>query len=164
MRKKCEICAKEFYPKPYHVKMGWGKFCSSKCHYLSMRKGVFVFCGQCKKKIYRNDTQLRKSKSNKFFCGKSCQTKWRNRFFSGNKHSNWIDGKASYRKILLNTKVVQICERCLKTDTRILIVHHIDKNRKNNDASNLMWLCINCHFLVHHDNVERSKFIKINKL
>lgn len=29
------------------------------------------------------------------------------------------------------------------------VIHHIDHNRHNNDLSNLIVLCRNCHFLVH---------------
>ncbi|MBI4281264.1 HNH endonuclease [Candidatus Uhrbacteria bacterium] len=37
-------------------------------------------------------------------------------------------------------------------NNRVLLVHHIDENRKNNVLSNLVWLCRNCHFLVHKYN------------
>jgi predicted HNH restriction endonuclease len=26
----------------------------------------------------------------------------------------------------------------------------VDKNRKNNKIKNLIWLCRNCHFLIHN--------------
>ena len=98
MIKKCKICSQEFQTRPSHVKMGWGKFCSNKCHYLSMKTGKFVECDECKIKIYKNNTKLGRSKSGKYFCGKSCQTKWRNKFFSGNKHLNWIKDPTTYEK------------------------------------------------------------------
>jgi len=160
MIKKCKICSQEFQTRPSHVKMGWGKFCSNKCHYLSMKTGKFVECDECKIKIYKNNTKLGRSKSGKYFCGKSCQTKWRNKFFSGNKHLNWINGENTYRNLLLRADIKQICSRCKKDDTRILAVHHIDRNRKNNTIENLVWLCHNCHYLVHHDTVEGQKFLK----
>lgn len=31
-----------------------------------------------------------------------------------------------------------------------LCVHHIDKDRKNNNGSNLMTLCMSCHGKIHH--------------
>jgi len=43
---------------------------------------------------------------------------------------------------------------------KVIIVHHIDKNRKNNKLSNLAWLCRNCHFLVHHHEEENLKFLE----
>lgn len=37
-----------------------------------------------------------------------------------------------------------ICEYCSKANCR-LELHHIDKNRKNNNLSNLVLLCVSCH-------------------
>jgi hypothetical protein len=31
----CLVCGKEKYAKLYHVKRGWGKYCSRKCYYIS---------------------------------------------------------------------------------------------------------------------------------
>ncbi|MBI4600028.1 HNH endonuclease [Candidatus Uhrbacteria bacterium] len=94
-----------------------------------------------------------------FFCNKSCQTKWRNQVYSGPRHHLWIDGGSMYREIMRRSDAKQICRLCKTKDTRILIVHHIDKNRKNNNIANLAWLCHNCHFLVHHHEDERKKFM-----
>jgi hypothetical protein len=33
----------------------------------------------------------------------------------------------------------------------------VDGNRKNSEVRNLEWLCHNCHYLVHHDTVEKLK-------
>jgi 5-methylcytosine-specific restriction endonuclease McrA len=42
------------------------------------------------------------------------------------------------------------CERCEYDEMpEILGVHHKDRNRKNNDLSNLEVLCPNCHSLEH---------------
>lgn len=161
MLRRCETCLKEFDAKPSHVKMGWGKFCSNKCHHISMKNGKFVECDQCKVKVYKNNTKLSLSKSGKFFCGKSCQTKWRNKYFSGSKHSNWINGESTYRSILLKNDIKRICKRCQNADIRVLVVHHVDHNRKNYHIKNLIWLCRNCHFLIHYDKLEEEKLLKI---
>ena len=159
MIKKCKICSKEFVTKMSHIKMGWGKFCSNKCHHLSMKIGKILHCHECNKDIYRNPTKLKVSKSGKFFCTKSCQTKWRNKYFSGDKHAGWIHGQSVYRTVLKRSTGKKLCHRCKKDDTRILVVHHIDHDRKNNNISNLMWLCHNCHFLIHHDILEEKKLM-----
>jgi predicted HNH restriction endonuclease len=39
----------------------------------------------------------------------------------------------------------------------MLIVHHVDENRSNNDPENLIWLCYNCHHLVHNYQKEKAK-------
>jgi 5-methylcytosine-specific restriction endonuclease McrA len=42
------------------------------------------------------------------------------------------------------------CQRCgWDTEPRILHRHHKDRNRKNNDPSNIEILCPNCHVLEH---------------
>ena len=154
----CLICRTEFYIKPSHQKKGWGKYCSSSCRAKAQLNGKYVFCYICNKQIYRSQKDLRSSNSGKFFCGKSCQTIWRNTIlFTGENSANWIHGRSVYRKILERTNKDKICALCKANDFRVLIVHHKDKNRKNNNIDNLVWLCHNCHYLVHHYSDEQNK-------
>ncbi|MDP2736716.1 MAG: HNH endonuclease signature motif containing protein [bacterium] len=147
---KCKRCNQELYVKPSHLKMGYGKYCSVKCRIESSRKGKYVHCEICGKEVWRIPKDLKGSKSGKFFCNKSCQTKWRNEYFSGPNHYLWKGGEFIYRQKMLKSGARQVCQKCGIVDKRILIVHHIDHNRRNNDLSNLMWLCMNCHYLIHH--------------
>lgn len=158
--RKCKVCTKEFKTKPFFIKNGGGKYCSSICHHQGLRKGKYQKCFICGKETYKKPQQLRRSKSGKFFCGKSCQAIWRNSEFIGPKHANYTEGKYSYRSVLLRHGIAKICKLCKMKDYRVLAVHHIDKNRKNNKLSNLAWLCNNCHFLVHHYDMERQKFME----
>jgi len=48
------------------------------------------------------------------------------------------------------------CERCISTE--YLVVHHIDRNRNNNEFSNFMVLCSSCHAIEH------KRIININKM
>lgn len=155
----CIICGGSFYAKPSHLLKGWGKYCSKKCQFEGQRTGTIIKCHTCNKQTYKNANDQLRSKSGSLFCGKSCQTKWRNEQYSREKHSNWVNGKASYRAALLRSSVKQECTRCHITDGRILAVHHRDKNRFNNDLSNLTWLCHNCHYLIHHDKREAEGFV-----
>ncbi|KKR34901.1 MAG: hypothetical protein UT67_C0005G0013 [Candidatus Magasanikbacteria bacterium GW2011_GWA2_40_10] len=145
----CKICKKEFYVKPYHQTLGYGKFCSRKCHFQSQRKGKYVLCAICGKESWKQLKALNGSASGKFFCGKSCQTKWRNKAFSGEKHPNWLGGEHTYKRVMHENKITPICNMCGIKDKRVLIIHHKDHNRKNNVIINLMWLCRNCHYLIH---------------
>ena len=156
---KCLICGSSFYCKPSHKQQGWGKYCSKECQYSAMRTGKRLRCNTCSKEIYKNKLEISRSKSGQFFCSKSCQTVWRNRLYSQDKHTNWKSGQSSYRKLLLRSNIQQICKRCGILDIRILAVHHRDKNRDNNKLSNLIWLCHNCHYLVHHDKRESIGFV-----
>lgn len=151
---KCKVCKKEFYAKPSHLKRGWSNCCSIKCRTQRQKIGEFVNCEICGKGIWKTPKDFKKSKSGKFFCSKSCQTKWRNVQYSGENHALWQGGEYVYRDLMLNSNNKQICNKCGEKDLRVLVVHHLDKNRKNNDISNLVWLCRNCHHLVHKHNEE----------
>ena len=148
---KCKICNKAFYIKPSNQKRGWGKFCSIDCRSKGQLKGQIVKCFICGNNIYRSPMHIKRSRSGNFFCNKSCQTKWRNQIiFIGAKHSNWKNGEFSYRRILKSNSKHIICNHCGISDPRVLLVHHLDKNRKNNAINNLQWLCYNCHHLIHN--------------
>ncbi len=151
----CKSCGKSFYAKTSHLSKGWGKFCSTKCQYKSYLKGKFVFCGICGKKIWRKPRQLKLSKSGKFFCNKSCFMTWKNKtLLTGKNHPNWVNGESAGRGILERANRKMVCARCNISNKRVLIVHHKNRNRKNNKLSNLVWLCHNCHHLVHHYDVK----------
>ena len=147
---KCKICQKEFYVKPNHLKLGWGKCCSRKCASLSRRRGKYIICDICGKESWKMPKDLKGSKSGKFFCGKSCQTRWRNSVYSGENHYLWQGGEHVYRDKLIKSGQKMICKKCGLTDERVIVAHHINKNRKNTNLSNLVWLCRNCHWLAHN--------------
>lgn len=162
---KCKICNKEFHPKPSAIKNGLGKYCSKNCTHEGLRKGEMRKCFICNTEIYKSRKALLGSKSEKFFCGKSCQTIWRNSIVNiGSNHPNWKGGRhVSYRNILTKNKVPKVCPLCKNKDERVLAVHHIDNNHRNNAVVNLSWLCYNCHTLVHNHEKERDKFLKLIK-
>jgi hypothetical protein len=153
----CARCGKEFYGKPSHIALGYNKYCSRGCHFLSMRKGKWFKCDGCGVDIYRTPKYIRASKSKKYFCNKSCQTKWRNSEFSGKRHANWQHGRGSYRNIMQRAGIDAVCSLCMSNDERVMVVHHKDQNRTNNAIDNLIWLCRNCHYLVHQYPVGREK-------
>src|SRR3989344_1904405 len=153
----CKTCGTSFSAKENWIKRGWGKYCSRSCSAKAQLRGKFVKCFLCNKQIWRRPKDLEKSKSGTFFCSKRCQTIWRNAFFAGDKHGNWKGGSSSYRDALKRSGKPTRCKLCSLADKRVLAVHHADGNRGNNSVDNLMWLCHNCHFLVHHHEEERKK-------
>ena|SRR3989344_609467 len=155
----CNRCDKPFYAKPSWLAKGNGKFCSLECYRSTARKGRNIPCDTCGSVTYRQSSGIAKSKSGKFFCSKSCQTRWRNQLYVGEQHKNFINGGSTYRAVIKRSNVPKVCGLCRSNDLRVLAVHHIDKNRKNNKLENLAWLCHNCHYLVHHDERERAKFM-----
>ena len=123
-----------------------------------IRKGQNFNCCSCNKIIYRTPQKIFRSKSKKYFCSKSCQTKWRNTQYVGKSHLQWRDGKSTYRDVILRSDRFKICTLCKTEDLRVLAVHHIDQDRNNFKLENLAWLCHNCHRLVHYDKVEKQNF------
>jgi len=55
---------------------------------------------------------------------------------------------------LLKLRIIQqrggACERCSYAGLAILLVHHKDRNRMNNDLENLELICPNCHAQEHY--------------
>ena len=162
-RVDCAVCSKNFYAKPWLMALGQARYCSRTCANIGVRKGKQVICSTCGKGIYRSPRDLQRSKSSKYFCDKRCQTLWRNTTFVGELHGNFNNGRAAYRSILTRTGRERICELCRTKDTRILQAHHIDRDRTNNKTSNLAWLCLNCHFLVHHYDVGRDRGLLVER-
>lgn len=157
----CKFCTKEFYTKPNWIKMGSGKYCSRICARTASRKGKMIDCFQCGKSVYKSLKDLRLSKSKKYFCGKKCSLEWLNAYQFGKNHKNWKHGQTAYKTILIKNNILPFCRLCRKKDKRILLAHHRDENRRNNEMKNLIWLCYNCHFLVHHyENVKNKLFKK----
>lgn len=78
-------------------------------------------------------------------CSYSCS----NTFFrSGINNPNYKSG-SNYRQVALNT-LGKKCANCgYSADEDALEVHHIDKNRDNNNITNLIVLCSNCHSILH---------------
>lgn len=147
----CAICQTAFYAKPRHLKIGWGKYCSRICQYQAQHKGRTYKCGVCGAGVYRTPSDLSKAESKRFFCNKSCLAIWKNTHApKGKEHFNWKDGSSAYRNIMKWKNIPAICAQCKLKDKRVLVVHHVDQNRKNNTIDNLRWLCRNCHYLAHN--------------
>lgn len=63
---------------------------------------------------------------------------------SGEHSPTWVSGIGSYRKLVDLTA----CSLCGSKNN--IQVHHKDKNRKNNEKSNLVVLCAKCHIFIAH--------------
>lgn len=152
VKRACKICKRLFFVKPYSVRRGWGIYCSRQCQYND-KTGKSLNCSVCGEEIYKTIQQIKRSKSKKYFCGKSCQTKWRNTQYTGKKHKNWKGGSETYMAKLERSGATKACTGCGNDDRRVLAVHHVDWNHGNNKLENLTWLCHNCHHLEHYGNV-----------
>ncbi len=156
----CLLCENKFYAKPNWLKIGHGKYCSRACSSFAKRKGKKVECFLCSQMVYKSLKSIKNSKSGNLFCSKKCSISWHNSYYAQEKHKNWKTGEFSYKRHVLRNGIKAYCRLCNKSDQRILLVHHLDKNRKNNNLENLTWLCHNCHFLIHQYNREEEFLIK----
>ena len=161
---KCDQCGKEFNRKPSAIKNNTDKgrknYCSNKCKKLGQFTGKVYKCEKCGKEVYRNSAQVKKSKSGFVFCSKSCACSYNNSVLrKGSNNPNWKTGDSLYVEIAYNTYIKE-CAICKESNKDLLEVHHIDKNRSNNDPSNLIILCANHHSLVHRAGLEITDEIK----
>ncbi len=155
----CNFCGKKHKRKKSQLRLSKKHYCSGDCSSKARRNGKSLQCFICKKIIYKSLKDLKNSKSKKYFCSTICSNKWIGKQQRSNNHPNWKGGMSSYKNILKRTKNEKKCFLCNKNDVRILCVHHIDKNRKNNNIKNLTWLCRNCHFLVHNYSKDYDFFL-----
>ena len=150
IQRQCQICEKTLLIKPSHARLGWGKYCSQACRHIGQRRGQFVQCHWCSAKVWRTPKDIRKSASGYFFCDRTCSMAWKNSVLRwGSNHPLWKGGESTYRQKMKALSGTPVCAQCSIADSRVLAVHHKGRNRKNNELTNLEWLCHNCHYLEH---------------
>lgn len=136
----CAICAKSIYRRPSEIKAKGGRvFCGLVCYGVSQRKEKP--CSICGKLIL--------SGLNKKTCSRSCANIQRTgiKYHLGSPRSK-VKSQQALKLRLLKARG-QKCERCEYTKYEILQVHHKDKDKKNNNLSNLLLICPNCHYEEH---------------
>jgi hypothetical protein len=153
--KECLNCNKEFNVQPSQIKRGGGKYCSLSC--CRTHKNLIdnpVNKQGVKEKISKNHANVA-GKNNPMY-GKT------------NKLApNYKDGRSKFngrvgRKVCLANKIM-FCELCGEDDINKLEAHHKDKDRKNNNLTNLSVLCRYCHRNIVHQTIRDNKtgrFIK----
>ena len=171
---KCKIC-ENLFKRKYSRSKKKKIYCSKKCRYADsfvekkcltcgtvfnkniLSKGLDEYCSiSC---IQRHPCQL----CGKIITGRKTFQSGEKKFCS-RKCSNFVNrtmkSKVSYmpngfaRSIKDHGKIQ--CNRCGNEDIKVLIVHHIDRNRKNNKIENLETLCANCHHKIHWGQGENS--------
>ena len=149
----CIQCNIEFETHLSEIKKGGGKFCSRSCaiRYRNLTNNPTKNI-EVREKISKNHANV-SGKNNPMY-GKRA-----------NLAPSYIDGRSrfkgsTYQKIMQVHNIKKICNIC-KTDKKIDI-HHIDGNHKNNDFSNLVYLCAKCHQTLMHkkDRDNKGKFLE----
>ena len=109
---------------------------------------IKVECAYCGKEFYIPKSRLNKSKSGLYFCCREHKD-LAQRIDSGNRFNSMRPahyGTSSEYRTLAFRSYPHECKVCgWNEDERILEVHHIDGNRKNNNIDNLCILCPTCH-------------------
>ena len=118
------------------------KAANHRCPNCGQKNRIIKECAWCGKKIERTVSQVERNQSGYFYC---CQQ-------HGNLHKNFLRKESGEWDDSLNYRLKAFevyphkCSCCgWDEDERILEVHHIDENRKNNSLENLIILCPTCH-------------------
>jgi len=140
----CDYCGKLFYIPTRYLTRSKTHYCSSGCKADSQRERVNLTCALCGKEFSRTKSHILSEVS---FCSRDCKDRAQ-RIHGGIEDiipDHYKNGKASYRRIAKRHYVWR-CEICGYDEHELLLqVHHIDSNRENNEPSNLIVLCPNCH-------------------
>jgi len=128
----CVVCRKEFKTHGTNT-----KYCSEICinHEKTKKHGHIHICEFC------GITFKRKAPNNLGrFCSRQCSGLW----IIAHGKNNYF-----YQAFLY---LDHSCNRCGDRSFDVLLVHHKDRDRKNNKLDNLEILCANCHYRIHFGN------------
>lgn len=155
-KKKFNIDSKKY---AYNIRHNCHFYCSSECQYENKKTGEIVKCKACGKEIYRRKSDMKKNISGNFFCSKSCAASFNNASSPKRQVTNY--------RIKAFRTYPHRCEICgFFEDEKLLEVHHIDENRKNNDIENLIILCPICHAKITRKlyRMIKRKLVKIKNI
>lgn len=142
IKTNCKNCFKEF--EHISSRCNKAKYCSKSCYnkaqYLN---GTIKFnCTHCDKEFYGSPSHIGKRK----YCSKKCVGK--------SYHKNFKPNYTTVRKAMITRNLITHCNRCNYSDEPLILgVHHKDRNKNNNELSNLEILCPNWHSLEHLKHV-----------
>jgi len=149
IQRTCLNCGKSFSVFPYIVRRGGGRFCSIGCG-TSYRNKI-------DNPAWRPDVRLKISINHANVSGEE------NPMFGrrGKDCPGYIDGRRmgeNGQKLEADTSRIlglfykgNVCEICDREENgRKIHVHHIDRNKKNNNLSNLKIVCSWCHNNIIH--------------
>lgn len=145
--KTCPTCGEDF---SCAKRIGNSRmYCSDKCAYEATKEcgSVALECTVCQKPFRRSPSKVNDGPP-------CCSIQCRGALFRTSKPAR----ASSARGWLKTRKAIISCERCSYDEhPEILVVHHRDHDRRNNEPRNLEVLCPNCHALEHHGDREAKK-------
>lgn len=153
--KNCKFCGKFFSTPLKEHNRGNGLFCSMSCAgKFNMPKSIKegnLECAYCKERFYRQPSKMVNSKSKLYFCCRHHKDLAQRIGGIKEIHPTHYgkDNSNAYRRKALRfyRKECYICGFNLFPE--IIIIHHIDLDRRNPSIENLIPLCPNCHAVIH---------------
>lgn len=156
--KTCLHCKQPFEAPLREVKRGNGKFCSRSCsakytgQQTASKLAPNTECAFCGKKFRKRPSRLANKSGLHFCCREHKDQAQRlengllalqpDHYGNGSYHS-------TYREIAFRNGL-KVCAGCgFDKHPEVLQVHHKDRDRTNNDPSNLEILCPTCHEIEH---------------
>lgn len=163
-QKVCPICNQKFFTRISQDYRCCSHYCKTEYSKLHTKIWVELNCANCNKVFKRRKNHLTNSKSGLYFCDRKCK-EFAQSLKGGLKAiqpSHYGTAGIDYRSLFAEHELV--CKRCGYNEFRSCVdIHHIDEDRNNNDKSNLIPLCCNCHLGLHrgawkfeHLNVAKS--------
>ncbi len=153
----CKYCSNPFQVKPYRKDIA--VCCSRKCLWHITKserepkrlqqiigkiahnnRSISFTCLHCGSTFKDSRCRTRK------YCSKQCVNKA--------EKSIWKAKFTTVRKNMLRRGLITKCIKCgFNSHPNILGIHHVDRDRNNNDPSNLEVLCPNCHSIEHDKHI-----------
>jgi 5-methylcytosine-specific restriction endonuclease McrA len=87
IKRICLFCNKEFFVRPEEIKIGKGKFCTTKCMGMAKRKRIEVICKVCSNRFFTKPYQIKNG------WGKYCSIKCKQKDQIGKLCYGWAKGK-----------------------------------------------------------------------
>ena len=150
----CDACGCEYKKQTRLAKNAkYEHFCSTQCGTKANinNKHIELICAHCSSTFTRLESRLSLSKHGIYFCSRACKDAGQS-YIEAIKPDHYGTGITNYRDKAFSSYEV-VCATCGFDNEYALEVHHIDKNRSNNNINNLIILCANCHTLVHKNKL-----------
>jgi hypothetical protein len=117
------------------------------------RINMCVICGKpFRPKLHWTDTNGHTRKT----CSKECHSQlMHNVQMENNSNMKHGGSQGRYQRIRRELKP-DVCEKCGATLPTRIDTHHKDRDKTNNNPSNIMVLCVNCHAYLHYLEDDRG--------
>ena len=142
----CDYCRDEYKKQKRFMGSTREHYCSTSC-YNEDKVRIKVTCAHCGILFSKNPSKVNASSSGLHFCCREHKDLAQS-YIKEIQPNHYGTGSTNYRSKAFKI-YGKICSVCGYANEHALEVHHIDKNRDNNDISNLKVLCANCHTLTH---------------